>query len=560
MRAFLKSLDERVWQIVVNGWSVPSTTIDGVVTPTPIENWSRAQLDSYNLNSKALHALFMAVSPEEFRRVSMCEVAKEVWDILETTHEETQAVNSSKLQMLATGFEEIRMRDDEMFDIFYASLNDIVNSSFNLGEKISEPKIVRKILRSLPERFRPKVTTIEESKDIDTIKVEELVGSLQTYELTLDNPAKEKSTALKSARNIRMEYSYSDSPNDEEMAYLTKKFQKMFRNRKKLQERQRGDRSESRKNSKSVRCHNCHGFVHSEKSTREESEKYVAFVARGKSGSDKGSERTEDLDSSEDSGDKSGSVEDLETAYDMMYEESFKILATSQAMSKKVKELKLGKEQLEACVSDLTSKNEMSSRRVKHLESELELSRFQLLAFSSSSERLDNILGMGKPTGDKGGLGFDLNVVSTSQTTFVCATNQPNIVTNPIPNVVGTSGRRSTRRRRTRRPRNRNQRKHITGPRFIPIRFHCGELGHIRPKYHHYLNNRKDLSLKKNKNQVSVGQIGFLTDQVNHLTQLMTQLSGNNPPSRQAWVKKSNLSNLVRDRGASKGKITYIPT
>ena len=53
-----------------------------------------------------------------------------------------------------------------------------MNSAFNLGETIPEPKIVRKVLRSLPERFHAKITTIEESKDIDQIPLTELVGNL----------------------------------------------------------------------------------------------------------------------------------------------------------------------------------------------------------------------------------------------------------------------------------------------------------------------------------------------------------------------------------------------
>ena len=52
------------------------------------------------------------------------------------------------------------MSDDESFDEFYAKLNNIVNSAFNLGKIYDRPKIVRKILRSLTEDFRPKVTTI----------------------------------------------------------------------------------------------------------------------------------------------------------------------------------------------------------------------------------------------------------------------------------------------------------------------------------------------------------------------------------------------------------------
>ena len=70
------------------------------------------------------------------------------------------------------------MSDDESFDEFYAKFNDIVNSTYNLGESYNQPKIVRKILRSLFEDFRPKVTAIIESKDVDSILANELVGSL----------------------------------------------------------------------------------------------------------------------------------------------------------------------------------------------------------------------------------------------------------------------------------------------------------------------------------------------------------------------------------------------
>ena len=87
-------------------------------------------------------------------------------------------MKDSKLQMLTTRFEELKMSEDESFDSFYNKLNDVVVSKFNLGEKMEDSKIVRKILRSLLESFRAKVTTIEESKDLDDIKVQELIGSL----------------------------------------------------------------------------------------------------------------------------------------------------------------------------------------------------------------------------------------------------------------------------------------------------------------------------------------------------------------------------------------------
>ena len=89
------------------------------------------------------------------------------------------------------------MSEDESFDSFYSKLNEVVIDKFNLVEKTEDSKAVRKILRSLPESFHAKVTTIEESKDLDEIKVQELIGSLQTYELSLPNQRKSKSLALK---------------------------------------------------------------------------------------------------------------------------------------------------------------------------------------------------------------------------------------------------------------------------------------------------------------------------------------------------------------------------
>ena len=70
------------------------------------------------------------------------------------------------------------MSEDESFDSFYSKLNEVIVSKFNLGEKTKDLKVVRKILHSLPESFRAKVTTIEEKKDLDKIKVQELIDSL----------------------------------------------------------------------------------------------------------------------------------------------------------------------------------------------------------------------------------------------------------------------------------------------------------------------------------------------------------------------------------------------
>ena len=125
-----------------------------------------------------MNALFSEVTNEEFKKISLTETAKEAWTILQTTYEGTKAIKDSKLQRLTISFKEIKMEKDESFDEFYAKLKDVVNSAFNLGETIPEPKIVRKVLRSLPERFHSKIMVIKESKDIDKIPLTGLVGKL----------------------------------------------------------------------------------------------------------------------------------------------------------------------------------------------------------------------------------------------------------------------------------------------------------------------------------------------------------------------------------------------
>ena len=115
------------------------------------------------------------------------------------------------------------MEEDKSFDEFYAKLNDMVNSEFNLGKTIPEPKIVRKVLRFLPERFHAEIIAIEESKDIDKIPLTELDENLQTYKLDLTwigKSSKSKSMALK-AKNSDIDES-SDDEDSKMKSYITK--------------------------------------------------------------------------------------------------------------------------------------------------------------------------------------------------------------------------------------------------------------------------------------------------------------------------------------------------
>ena len=110
-------------------------------------------------------------------------------------------------------------------------MKDIVNSSFNLGETIPEPKVVRKVLRSLPGRFHAKIIAIEESKDVDSIPLTELVGNLQTYELGLTRigkGSKSKSMSLKAKSNETDES--SDDEDSKIKSYILRQFKKFMKN------------------------------------------------------------------------------------------------------------------------------------------------------------------------------------------------------------------------------------------------------------------------------------------------------------------------------------------
>ncbi|RVW23084.1 hypothetical protein CK203_099972 [Vitis vinifera] len=161
--------------------------------PTNVINpkleWDRGENEASENNVKVMYSIFNAISTNEFHRIATCTSAKKVWDILQVTHEGTNIVKMFNLQMLT--------------------------SSFNLSEPISNSKVVRKILGSLLERFRAKVTAIEESKHVDSLKIDELVGSFQTFEMTLESLRKAKGIALKV---IREESLSSKSEDDEKMS------------------------------------------------------------------------------------------------------------------------------------------------------------------------------------------------------------------------------------------------------------------------------------------------------------------------------------------------------
>ena len=89
MKAFLKSIDERVWNSVEYGWEKPTT---------PVSEWQTSPKEVATFNSKAMNAIFNAIFMEEFKRISNVEIVHTAWNIFQTVHEGTKAVKINKLQ------------------------------------------------------------------------------------------------------------------------------------------------------------------------------------------------------------------------------------------------------------------------------------------------------------------------------------------------------------------------------------------------------------------------------------------------------------------------------
>jgi hypothetical protein len=163
--------------------------------------------------------------------------------------------------MLISRFEEIKMVENETFGEFYTRINDLRNLMVSLGKKVFNAKLIKKIIRSLLEHFRIKVTSIEESKDLDSMKIEELVGSLQTYEYSLPPVKKAKGMAFKATKSKVL--SDEDSDNEEELVMIANKINKLMKIDKFIEGlRETPNEAELEEDPRGQRCCECSGFGH----------------------------------------------------------------------------------------------------------------------------------------------------------------------------------------------------------------------------------------------------------------------------------------------------------
>jgi hypothetical protein len=249
MRVFISSVDDDGWYYVKNEYKAPTNAAAADASssepvPKPKSEYTDAETKAHMANIKALNAIFTAVSEDKFKLIATCETAKEAWDILETVHEGTEHVRELKLQLLLTGFENLRMNEEETIDEFSSRVKDISNKAFQLGKKFKDVKLVRKVLRSLPKRFAMKVTAFNESnKNLGVITLDELMGSLKTYEIENFSVQPKKQLAFNSSAEVPR---YADDLFEGDVsdtAMISRNFNRMTKN---FEDRRNSQVTESR--------------------------------------------------------------------------------------------------------------------------------------------------------------------------------------------------------------------------------------------------------------------------------------------------------------------------
>ena len=149
IKFFIQASDYNLWSIIVNGPHIPTHSINNVVSLKPKNEWDDGDRRMAQLNAKAINALYYVLSVNEFNRISSCSSAKEIWDRLEVTHEETNHVKETKINMLVHKYELFKMEPTESITCMYTRFIDIVNNLKNLSKVHTNADLCRKILRSL---------------------------------------------------------------------------------------------------------------------------------------------------------------------------------------------------------------------------------------------------------------------------------------------------------------------------------------------------------------------------------------------------------------------------
>ncbi|GJS14983.1 zf-CCHC domain-containing protein [Tanacetum coccineum] len=270
---YVKSKDLDLWHIITNGdflpfQNNPETKKDEIV---PFDKQNDDLKRKLSKNNEAKMVIYNALPRKEYERIFMCETAKDIWNSLLVTHQGNNQVKDNKIDLLVQQYEQFTIPEEESIDNAFAKFNTIITSLKALDESFSSKNCVRKFLRALHPKWRAKVTAIEESKNLTTLPLDELIGNLKVHEEIIKKDfetvkskrEQNRSIALKARKESSDENSSSSDSEDEEYAMAVRNFKKFFKRRGRFvrqphDERKPFQKYKDDKNGKSERkCFKC---------------------------------------------------------------------------------------------------------------------------------------------------------------------------------------------------------------------------------------------------------------------------------------------------------------
>ncbi|GJV12627.1 hypothetical protein Tco_1354168 [Tanacetum coccineum] len=213
---YVKAKDLDLWHIILNGDFPPvaRNKETQVLEMVPFEQQDDDLKKKLAKNNEAKMVLYNALPKKEYERIFMCKTAKDIWQSLLITHQGNSQVKDNKIDLLVQQYEQFTILEEESIDSGFARFNTIITSLKALDEGFSSKNYVRKFLRALHPKWRAKVMAIEESKDLSSLALDELI----------DNLKKESSD----------DETLTSESDDEEYAMAVRNFKKFFRRKGKF--------------------------------------------------------------------------------------------------------------------------------------------------------------------------------------------------------------------------------------------------------------------------------------------------------------------------------------
>ncbi|VFQ79452.1 unnamed protein product [Cuscuta campestris] len=379
MRIYIRSTNFQLWLVIKNGEEIPMKKVGETTVPKTEDEFDAEDIKKIENYAKAINMLYCAVNPDDYRKISCCSTAKEMWDKLEVTYEGTDQVREAKIDFLTQEYEMFRMKEGEKIDNMFDRFSKIINDLHALKKTYTNKDLVRKILRSLTPEWRSKADAIYESIGVSNVTIDGLRGNLKTYESTILTPSldeqNKKGIALKATKEPVEEASSDD---DNEFGLVIKKFHKFM---KKEFERK------GRKHDGPPKCYGCGEIGHikprcpNTKHGKDKSgfKKQRAYISWGGDSGDESTDQEEDeaanlcLMAHEDQSNDvqevcnissdSYTFEEMQEALHELYEEFVSASKTNKSLKKRLSLLENDFERLEKENETLKQENKFFGKR-----------------------------------------------------------------------------------------------------------------------------------------------------------------------------------------------------